>query len=108
MKKYIPSIKKNAEGISVNSILLKRKNDGKNASKKDDTNAMRFPNNIFAVRYVNIIMPTPNNKTDNFPKNTTSNPSFQKKPKINGQTKGREASYNPDWPEEYIYFPMPR
>ena len=100
MKKYIPKAAKKVEGISENIMLLNKKNVGENASSKAEINAVFFPNISRAIRYVRIIIPMPNIKTINFPKNIASIPIFQKKPRISGHTKGLDASYNPESPEE--------
>ena len=81
-------------------MLLNKKNVGEKANNKDDINAIFLSNNLYEIRYVNIIIPIPNNKTNIFPKNTTSKPSFQNNPNIKGQISGLNSSYKPISPPE--------
>src|SRR3989344_7428095 len=106
-KKYMPSNKKNVDGISENKILLNFRKVGekeKNKAAKIAVFLLKFFN---AIRYAKIMLAKLSRVTIISPNNTGSRPIFQKKPKIIGQINGLLASHKPTLPREKIYFPIP-
>ena len=95
------------ETIPESISLLKKKKVEVKASNNVDNKAIFLSNITLAIKYVINKTPTEKIKEIIFPNKITSRLSFQKNPRINGQIMGLDASHNPAFPKEKIYFPIP-